>query len=95
MIPAIPASETEDRKTEQRVRIRIPRALHQEPVISQLVSHYQLTVNITAAVLGANAKVDGWFDLQLKGTQMQIQAALTYLAELDLEIWPGEESDGW
>lgn len=84
-----------DRTTEQRIRIRIPKDYHQEPVISQLVSHYHLTVNIVAAILGANANGDGWFDLELKGTQTQIQAALTYLDELDLEMWKGEESDGW
>jgi ABC-type methionine transport system ATPase subunit len=84
-----------DRTTEQRIRIRIPRHYHQEPVISQLVSHYRLTVNIAAAILGANASGDGWFDLVLKGNHANIQAALSYLDELDLEVWQGEESDGW
>ncbi len=55
------------RRTEKRIRIRIPKTLHQEPVISKLVSHYGLTVNITAAILGSNATGDGWFDLELKG----------------------------
>ncbi len=84
-----------DRITEQRIRIRIPKHYHQEPVISQLVSQYHLTVNIIAAILGANANGDGWFDLELRGSYEQIQAALTYLDELDLEVWQGEESDGW
>ncbi|BAY56073.1 MULTISPECIES: NIL domain-containing protein [Leptolyngbya] len=84
-----------DRTTEQRIRIRIPRHYHQEPVISQLVSQYQLTINIAAAILGANASGDGWFDLVLKGHHTNIQAALSYLDELDLEVWQGEESDGW
>lgn len=83
------------RITEQRIRIRIPKHYHQEPIISQLVSQYHLTVNIIAAILGANANGDGWFDLNLKGTHEHIQAALTYLDELDLEVWQGEESDGW
>jgi hypothetical protein len=30
--------------------------------------HYGVTVNISAALLGANARDDGWFDLQLRGT---------------------------
>ncbi|MBW4440586.1 MAG: NIL domain-containing protein [Plectolyngbya sp. WJT66-NPBG17] len=85
----------DDRTTEQRIRLRIPKHYHQEPVISQLVSQYHLTVNIIAAILGANAKGDGWFDLNLKGSSTNIQAALIYLDELDLEVWQGEESDGW
>jgi ABC-type methionine transport system ATPase subunit len=91
-----PLTATEDdRTTEQRIRVRIPKHYHQEPIISQLISHYDLTVNIVAALLGANAKGDGWFDLELKGSHAQIEAALIYLSELDLEIWQGEESDGW
>ncbi len=83
------------RTTEQRIRLRIPKHYHQEPVISHLVSQYQLTVNIVAAILGANANGDGWFDLDLRGSNTNIQAALDYLDELDLEVWQGEESDGW
>ncbi|MBD0340900.1 MAG: NIL domain-containing protein, partial [Microcoleus sp. Co-bin12] len=56
-----------------------------------------LTVNIAAALLGPNARDDGWFDLELRGTTKQIQSGLIYLDELDLELW-GElspEEDGW
>jgi ABC-type methionine transport system ATPase subunit len=86
-----------DRPTQKRIRIRIPKEYNDEPVISRLVSHYGVTVNITAALLGANARDDGWFDLELRGTNPQIDSALTYLDEMDLEIW-GEsntEEDGW
>lgn len=86
---------TDERTTEQRIRLRIPKHYHQEPVISHLVSHYDLTVNIVAAILGANANGDGWFDLNLQGSSANIEAALSYLDELDLEVWRGEESDGW
>lgn len=87
----------ENRPTQTRIRIRIPKEYNDEPIISRLVSHYKVTVNISAALLGANARDDGWFDLQLRGTSRQIDSALTYLNELDLEIW-GEsnpEEDGW
>lgn len=86
---------TSERTTEQRIRLRIPKHYHQEPVISHLVSQYQLTVNIVAALLGANANGDGWFDLSLQGSNANIEAALSYLDELDLEVWRGDESDGW
>ncbi len=86
-----------DRPTQTRIKIHIPKDLHEEPVISRLVSEHGVTVNISAALLGANVRDDGWFDLELRGKQSQIQSALTYLDELDLEIWDEEkdEQDGW
>lgn len=89
--------ETDHRPTQTRIRLRIPKEYHQEPVISRLVSHYGVTVNITAALLGANARDDGWFDLELRGPNHQIESALTYLNELDLEMWLDSTSnpDGW
>ena len=94
----IPATEqAANRHTQARVRVRIPKDLHEEPVISRLVSHHGVTVNITAALLSANARDDGWFDLELRGTAQHIQSALAYLNELDLEIWGQslQEEDGW
>lgn len=86
------------RPTQTRIRIRIPKNYHDEPVISRLTSYYGLIVNITAALLGANAKDDGWFDLELRGTSEQIRSALLYFNELDLESWSEDtedQSDGW
>ncbi|RCJ15699.1 ABC transporter [Nostoc sp. ATCC 43529] len=81
--------------TNKRIRLRIPKDYHQEPVISRLVSDYNLTVNITAAILGANAVGDGWFDLELKGTEGQIQSGLTYLHDLELEVWDETKTTDW
>ncbi len=67
-------------------KIRIPEDLHSEPVISQLISQYGITVNIVSANLGVNAG-SGWFHLSFKGTQAQIQTAIAYLNDLDIEIW--------
>jgi len=93
---AVIGQASEDHRLTQRaIRVRIPKDHHQDPIISRLVSHYSLTVNITAAILGGNAIGDGWFALELKGSQANIQNALTYLHELDLEIWDGTETDGW
>lgn len=87
----------DNRPTKTRVRIRIPKQYQEEPVISRLISHHGVTVNIAAALLGANARDDGWFDLELIGTTRQLQSALTYLDEMDLEIWSksDQEEDGW
>ena len=90
-------SVVDNRPTKARIKIRIPKNYQEEPVISRLISHYGLTVNIAGALLGANARDDGWFDLELLGTTSQIQSALTYFDELNLEIWSksNSEQDGW
>ncbi|MBD2001537.1 NIL domain-containing protein [Oculatella sp. FACHB-28] len=87
----------DQRRTQTRIRVRIPKRYQQEPVISNLISEYGLTVNISAALLSANAREDGWFDLQLQGTVPQIRSALLYLNDLDLEVWNGsdEQEDSW
>jgi NIL domain len=79
----------------KRIRVRIPQDYRQEPVISRLVSEYGLTVNITAAILGANAVGDGWFDLNIQGTEGQIQSGLAYLHDLDLEVWDDDKIGDW
>jgi hypothetical protein len=81
--------------TNKRIRVRIPKDYRQEPVISRLVSDYGLTVNISAAILGANAIGDGWFDLDLQGTPEQIDSGLNYLKELKLEIWEDNNIGNW
>lgn len=87
----------EHRPIQTRIRIKIPQNFHREPVISRLVSHHGVTVNIIAALLGVNAAGDGWFDLELEGTPEQTRSALLYLNELDLEVWyeTPEDQDGW
>jgi ABC-type methionine transport system ATPase subunit len=86
---------SDHRLTQRRVRLRIPKRLHQEPIISQLISNYHITVNITAAILGANANGDGWFDLELRGANSHIEHALSYINDLGLEIWRETDHDGW
>ena len=83
----------DSRQTQTRVRLRIPKQYQQEPVISKLSQQHGLTVNIIGALLGANAREDGWFDLELRGQVAQINGALLYLNDLDLEIWYDTESD--
>jgi ABC-type methionine transport system ATPase subunit len=89
-------SSTDDqRRTRTRIRVKIPKQYHQEPVISTLISQYELTINIKAALLGANPQEDGWFDLDLEGTACQLQNALIYINDLNLEIWRDAEEDDW
>ncbi|MEB3294663.1 MAG: NIL domain-containing protein [Synechococcales bacterium] len=70
------------------IQIQIPQNLHQIPIITNLVRHYELNVNIQAAVLDKKASSGGgWFNLLLQGEDTQIQAALTYLREMGVYIW--------
>ncbi len=90
------ASSSDDRQNAQtRIRLRIPKRYQQEPIISNLITQHGLTINIRAALLGANAREDGWFDLELHGPSIQIESALMYLNDLDLEIWHDNNEDGW
>jgi ABC-type methionine transport system ATPase subunit len=94
----IPHSKPGDtRPIKTRIRIRVPKQYHQEPVISNLISAHGLTVNFNAALLGVKTHDDGWFDLELNGTTKQIENALIYLNDLDVEVWsdaanPDEET---
>jgi ABC-type methionine transport system ATPase subunit len=76
-----------DELIKTQITMRVPQNYHKEPIISRLVSEHGVTVNIIAAILGENAKEDGWFNLELEGTSHQIQSAMVYLEELDLEVW--------
>ncbi len=70
------------------VSINIPQRLHQEPVLSNLISNYNLIVNFNAAVLDRKATGGGWFKLSLQGTLQAIEQALDYLRDLGIEIIP-------
>ncbi len=86
------------RLTTTSITLRIGGDYHQEPVISSLISKFGLIVNINAAILGENAKDEGWFKLDLQGTPPQIQNALIYLYDLGLELWNEKNDDsdeGW
>ncbi len=74
------------------ITLRIPETYHREPIITRLVSEHGLTVNITAALLGENAG-DGWFSMDLQGTEEQLRGALEYLQQMDLEIWDKTNED--
>lgn len=69
------------------IRLEVPQQFHQEPMISRLVSDYQLVVNIQAAILGKNGVGGGWFDLTLEGECDRIEAALQFLKQSGLKLW--------
>ncbi|MBG1259414.1 NIL domain-containing protein [Nostoc commune] len=83
--------------TQIRLRIYIPKCYLQVPVISQLISAYGLVVNITKAMLQPNTDKEGYFDIELRGTEPQISRGLDYLESLNLRIVgkPNADGDGW
>lgn len=85
------------RLTSASITLRIIETYHQEPVISRLISECGLTVNISAAILGESISSDGWFKIDLRGTQAQIDQAFSYLNSLGLEIWNSNTNteEGW
>ncbi len=87
----------DNRQTQIELKLRVPQSYHQEPIISQLISEYHLKVIFLAAILGKDGQGDGWFDIRLLGTSQQINNALIYLLELDIELWHEQdlELDGW
>lgn len=87
----------QQRRTQTRIQVGIPKHLHREPVISRLISLYNVTVNITAAQLDSHLPQEGYFDLDIRGTAYQIESALSYLIKLSVDIWykSTTEEDGW
>jgi hypothetical protein len=70
-----------------RLQLCILKNYYHKPIISELVSHYMLTVNITSALLNPDMQDDGWFDLDLWGRPQQLRASLSYLEKLKLPLW--------
>ena len=86
-----------NRPIQVRFRLRVPRKYHQEPIIFQLGSRHNLKVNILAALLGEKGQDSGWFDVLVSGSSQDIDSALIYLSDLDVEVLHESdlEIDGW
>jgi L-aspartate semialdehyde sulfurtransferase ferredoxin len=80
--------------TRIRVRLYIPQDYLQEPIISRMISSYNLTVNITGAKLDKKTHNQGCFDLELLGTMSHISDCLNYLESLNLKIVGKPHTDG-
>ncbi|MEH2313753.1 MAG: NIL domain-containing protein [Nostoc sp.] len=87
----------DNRRTQTCIQIRIPKDLHEESVISQLVYHYGVTIIIADAQVSTNVPQHSCFHLQLRGTVSQIESTLIYLDELDLKVLhqSSPEENGW
>lgn len=88
-------TDQDNRLAHRKIFLRIDKRYHQEPVISNLVSKFDLRINIASALLTRNWNEDGWFELEIEGALTQINSALSYLNDLDLEVMNETEEDGW
>lgn len=76
-----------------KISLKIPPKYHDTPIIFQLVSQYNLQVNITSALLGELVEEEGWFNLLLKGTKSSINEGLQYLADSHIEVWESDRQE--
>jgi hypothetical protein len=74
-------------QTEIRLRVQIPSRYQREPIITRLVLQTAVEVNILAGILTPDSRESGWFDLELRGTRLQLEYSLDYLINLGVTIW--------
>lgn len=86
-----------DTPTTIRLQLGIPKLYPKEPVISQLISSYGITVKVVRDSLEPKTDASRWFDVELTATPQQLQEGLAFLQSLAIEIIgkanPG--CDGW
>ncbi|MBD2213554.1 NIL domain-containing protein [Nostoc linckia FACHB-104] len=94
---SVPSFSEKSQITKVRMCIYIPNSYLKEPVISRLISHHGLVVNIISAMLGSTTGGEGRFDLEIRGTLSQISSGLNYLESLNLKIVgkPNVDGDSW
>jgi hypothetical protein len=88
----LPASQA-NKPAKTRIQFRIPQKHHRKPIICALILDFELQVNVVAAILGKDGIGGGCFDLELEGDRLQIDRALTYLSQLEIELWRQSEGD--
>lgn len=69
--------------TDQVLRLIYPASLLSVPVINQLIRRYDLTVNILRAQIGID---QGWLEVQLAGSTLVIEEAVSWLKEQGVEV---------
>ncbi|WP_017301321.1 NIL domain-containing protein [Nodosilinea nodulosa] len=82
-----------DSLIQTQVQIRIPKARHSDPVMSNLINRYGLKINILGGLLGSNGQEDGWFDLAIEGRAGTVYEALLDLIEIEADLWFDTDAD--
>jgi|YNPBryBLVA2012_1023415.scaffolds.fasta_scaffold07476_2 hypothetical protein len=68
------------------VRVRVPAGGQEEPVLSQLITQYGVTVNIQAALFDPQNQAEAWLDLELYGTPTALTACLAVMQSRQWEL---------
>lgn len=79
-----------------RLRLEIPAFYQQEPILSRLISDFDLVVNITGAMLSQNVN-GSYCNLEIRGTPERINRGLMYLKSLNIRMLgrPNATEDDW
>ncbi len=72
--------------TRLKAKLYIDKKYHSQPIISQLVSKFGVTINITSAILKLDTKYNGYFDLDIWGKEEQIKSVMYHLEKLGLSF---------
>lgn len=84
---SIEADNTKNNNTARlKLQLRILKRYQRKPIISELVSNFGLTVNITGALVHDGTYHDGLFELEIWGQVRQIHSSLLYLEKLGLSV---------
>ncbi|BAZ17909.1 hypothetical protein NIES4071_97900 [Calothrix sp. NIES-4071] len=83
----IEADNTKNNNTARlKLQLGILKRYQHKPIISELVSNFGLTVNITGALLNDGTYHDGLFELEIWGQVRQIHSSLMHLEKLGLSV---------
>lgn len=70
----------------RNIILHYPRALVEQPVMSNLIKMYDLTINITRARIGQDE--EGIMVVEISGTRENLDAGLAYLNEIGVTYKP-------
>ncbi len=79
----MPTMEETNRLT---VRVRVPGGGQEEPVLSQLITRYGVTVNIQAALFDPQNQAEAWLDLELYGVPAALENCLAVMKARQWEL---------
>lgn len=68
------------------VRVRVPGGGQEEPVLSQLITRYGVTVNIQAALFDPQNQSEAWLDLELYGAPAALEDCLAVMKARQWEL---------
>jgi len=68
---------------ERSIRLNYPPTLIHKPIISQLIRHFDLTVNITGAQISSE---HGWIDILISGDEAIVNQAINWLKTEGMKV---------